>query len=103
MSGSPELSPEQRRAALARALEARREHAAVVAEMRAGRLDLAGALADERARRARVGQLVRALPGVGPALAERIMTCAGIGDGKRVAGLGDRQRAALLAAAGDGR
>jgi ribosomal protein S13 len=44
----------------------------------------------------RVTWLLEALPGVGPVRAERLMAAAGIAPSRRVRGLGERQRAALL-------
>jgi hypothetical protein len=95
-----EQTGKQRTAALAKAIEASAE-SEVVEEIRAGRLALADALADDRSKRARVVQLLGAMPGVGAVRAGRILDAARIDLGKRVSGLGARQRAALLDAVDD--
>jgi hypothetical protein len=99
----PILTPQQRQAGLLKAAAARKATGAVVADLKAGRLSLAAALGDDRAQRVRVAQLVRALPHVGQVKAARILEDAGIAESKRVAGLGPRQRAALIEAAGGAR
>ena len=52
---------------------------------------------DDLARRTKVSQVLRAVPGVGPARAAAIMERAGIPAERRVGGLGARQREQLLA------
>ena len=52
---------------------------------------------DDLARKTKVAQVVRALPGVGKARAAAIMERAGIPAERRVGGLGARQREQLLA------
>src|SRR5258708_36454867 len=76
----PTLSPEQRQAALEKACEARAARSALLAGLKAGTLTLADVLArdDDIARRTSVAQVVRALPGVGPARAAAAMERAGI-------------------------
>src|SRR5260221_11024384 len=95
----PALSPEQRQAALEKAREARAARSALLAGLKAGPLTLADVLArdDDIARRTSVAQVVRALPGVGPARAAAAMERAGIILDRRVGGLGARQREQLLA------
>jgi hypothetical protein len=95
----PTLSPEQRQEALAKAREARAARAAMLAEVKAGTLTLGGVLGrdDDLARKTKVAQVVRALPGVGKARAAAVMERAGIPAERRVGGLGARQREQLLA------
>ena len=95
----PVLSPEQRQAALQKAREARTARSALLADLKAGTLTLADVLGrdDDLARKAKVAQVVRALPGVGKARAAAIMERAGIPSERRIGGLGARQREHLLA------
>jgi hypothetical protein len=97
--GLPVLSPEQRQEALAKAREARAARSALLAGVKAGTLTLAGVLGrdDDLARKTKVNQVIRALPGVGKASAAAIMERAGIPAQRRVGGLGARQREQLLA------
>jgi hypothetical protein len=95
----PALSPEQRQAALQKAREARAARSALLAGLKAGTLTLADVLGrdDDLARKAKVAQVVRAVPGVGKARAAAIMERAGIHAGRRIGGLGSRQREHLQA------
>jgi hypothetical protein len=95
----PVLTPEQRQASLAKAREARTARSAMLADLRAARLTLADVLGrdDDLARKTKVAQVVRALPGVGQVRAAAILEGAGIPAGRRVGGLGARQREQLLA------
>src|SRR5215467_3885338 len=95
----PVLSPEQRQAALQKAREARAGRSALLAGLTAGTLTLADVLGrdDDLARKTKVAQIVRALPGVGKARAAAIMQRAAIPAEGRVGGLGARQRDHLLA------
>jgi hypothetical protein len=95
----PVLSPEQRQEALAKARAARGARSALLAGVKAGTLTLAGVLGrdDDLARKTKVNQVIRALPGVGQARAAAIMERAGIPAERRVGGLGARQREQLLA------
>ncbi len=95
----PVLSPEQRQVALEKAREARAARSALLASVKEGSLTLADVLGreDDLARRTKVNQVLRALPGVGPARASAVMERAGITADRRVGGLGARQREQLLA------
>ena len=95
----PTLSPEQRQIALEKARDARAARSALLANVKEGSLTLADVLGreDDLARRTKVNQVLRALPGVGPARAAAIMEHAGIPPERRVGGLGARQREQLLA------
>ena len=95
----PALSPEQRQAALQKAREARADRSALLAGLKAGTLTLADVLgrSDDLARKTKVAQVVRAVPGIGKARAAAIMERAGIPAERRLGGLGARQREHLLA------
>ncbi|MEK9837627.1 MAG: integration host factor, actinobacterial type, partial [Ilumatobacter sp.] len=94
----PALTPEQRRAALEKAAEARAARAAVKARLKMGSLSLAEALAsdDVHIAKMKVVAMLEALPKVGKVKARRIMDEVGIADNRRIQGLGAQQRAALL-------
>ena len=94
----PELTEEERMAALARALEARAERRAALDEVRAGTLDAEASLDDPRLRSCKVFAWLRAFPGIGTARADAIMRKARVKPSRRVRGLGARQRVAVLQA-----
>ncbi|MEK9937086.1 MAG: integration host factor, actinobacterial type [Ilumatobacter sp.] len=98
MATPPALTPEQRRAALEKAAEARAARAAVKARLKMGSLSLAEALAsdDVHIAKMKVVAMLEALPKVGKVKARRIMDEVGIADNRRIQGLGAQQRAALL-------
>src|SRR5260370_41580907 len=95
----PALSPAQRQAALQKAREARAARSDLLAGLKAGTLTLAEVLGrdDDLARKTKVAQIIRALPGVGKARAAAVMERAGIPAERRIGGLGTRQREQLLA------
>jgi hypothetical protein len=99
---APPQSVEQRQAALTAALAARRARADLRSRLKAGELTgsavIAGSDADPRWAALRVSWLLESLPGVGPVRAERLMADVGIAASRRLRGLGERQRADLLAA-----
>jgi hypothetical protein len=100
----PELDPDVRARALARALEVRRLRASWKSRLAAGTAGLAELLAAADADPAlagmRVADALDALPGVGPRGVERILEACAIAPARRIRGLGARQRAALVAGAG---
>ncbi len=99
MAGPPELSPEQRAAALAKAAEARRGRAEVREDLRTGRTTLGDILrrADEDiVGGMKVKAVLTALPGLGKVKSYRLMETLGIADNRRVRGLGPNQRKALI-------
>ena len=98
MATPPALTPEQRRAALEKAAEARAARAAVKARLKMGSLSLAEALAsdDVHIAKMKVVAMLEALPKVGKVKARRIMDEVGIADNRRIQGLGAQQKAALL-------
>ncbi|MDA2945178.1 MAG: integration host factor, actinobacterial type [Actinomycetota bacterium] len=98
MATPPQLTPEQREAALAKAAAARAARADIKARLKNQSLSLAEALAssDENIAKLKVVSMLEALPKVGKVKARRIMAEIGIADNRRVQGLGAQQRSALL-------
>lgn len=101
-SQPPQLSDEARRAALAKAAEVRRARAELKTQLKAGDVTLAELIGradgDDVVGKMKVLAVLEALPGVGKVKARRTMDDVGIADSRRMRGLGDQQRAALLAA-----
>lgn len=87
----PELTDEQRREALGKAMEARMMRRSVKTALKAGTLDPVRALGMEDAAGIRVRDFLRSLPGVGTARAEAAIRSLGISEARRVRGLGRRQ------------
>lgn len=98
---TPSRTPEQRAAALEAALVARRERARLRADLKAGTVSAADVVraADANPHWAalRVRWLLEGVPGIGAVRAERIMADLRIAPSRRVQGLGEHQRAGLLA------
>lgn len=95
----PQLSPEERQAALEKAKAARIKRAEVRDDLKSGKLTLEKVLdmkEDPIVGRMKVSTLIETLPGYGKAKAEKIMKELQIAESRRLRGLGDRQRAALL-------
>ncbi len=95
----PELSDEERKAALEKAKAARIKRAQVRESLKNGELTLEQVLDmknDDIVGRMKVSTLIETLPGYGKAKAEKIMIELQIAETRRLRGLGDRQRAALL-------
>lgn len=97
----PQLSPEQRQAALEKAALVRRQRAEIKEQLKKGDLKLSDALKrakdDDVIGKLKVKALLTALPGIGTARAESIMTEIGISETRRVAGLGTVQKEKLAA------
>lgn len=93
----PVMTPEVREAALRKAAESRKARAEALARVRRGDLSVAAVLDDKEPvlLKARVRQLLCAVPGVGKVTTEKVLGELGIDPDRRVAGLGPRQRAAL--------
>ena len=98
MATPPQLTPEQRAAALVKAAEARAARADIKARLKMGSMSLSEALdsTDTNVAKLKVVSLLESLPGVGKVKARRVMEEIGIADNRRVQGLGAQQRAALL-------
>ena len=97
----PELAPEERRAALEKAVRARRVRAELKQMLKTGEVGigeiLARAGASEELAKMRVSEVLEAMPAFGPVKARRLMEQLGIAPSRRLRGLGPRQREALLA------
>lgn len=98
----PELTTEQRRANLEKAMELRQERADIRRKLGDGTYSVNDVLrlaeaGDQAASGMRAKQLINALPGYGLRRAQSLMKQIGIADSKRVGGLGWKQRAALVA------
>ncbi len=66
----PEMTDEQRKAALERSAEARRERMEFKELVKKGEISLADALDDDRAKRIRVHEFLMCIPGIGKAKAD---------------------------------
>lgn len=99
MAQPPKLTDEQRRAALAKAAEARRVRAEVKELLKTGSMRISElferADSDELIAGLKVESLIAAMPGTGKIKAKRLMETLGIAENRRIRGLGDRQREAL--------
>lgn len=95
---APQLTAQQRAAAVHKSAETRRARAAMLHALAAGQASLADVLArsDKVARTTRVQRVLKALPGYGPVTVAAVMATAGIAANRRLGGLGQRQRAALI-------
>ena len=96
----PQLTDEQRAAALVKAAEARRVRADLKDRLKRGDTNLKQVLTDaqtdEVVGKTKVSAVLEALPKVGKVKAQDIMTELEIATTRRLRGLGDRQRTALL-------
>jgi hypothetical protein len=96
----PQLTDAQRKAALAKAAEARRTRAEMKELLRTGSLTLSEvfdrAATDEIVANTKVFAVLISLPGFGKIKAKRLMEDLAIAENRRIRGLGDRQRAKLL-------
>ena len=97
----PTLSDEQRRAALEKAAEIRRARAELKEQLKKGHTTLSTVLdrvgKDEMVSKLRVSDLLQAMPGIGRVKAMQIMDKLKISESRRLRGLGNQQRRALLA------
>lgn len=95
----PQLTEEQRRAALAKAAEARKRRAEVKAQLKSGSLGLSECLTnsenDTILGKMKVSAMLEALPGVGKVRAQKVMEELNISTSRRLRGLGDKQKQAL--------
>lgn len=94
----PELTDEQRKAALEKAAQARHERAELREKIKSGKVTLEEVLDsdDPIASRMKVSTLIESLPGYGKAKTAKVMEELGISPTRRVKGLGARQREQLL-------
>lgn len=97
----PQLTEEQRAAALEKAAAARRVRAELKDRLKRGGTNLKEVLdqsdSNEVLGKMKVSALLEALPGVGKVRAQQIMERLEIAPSRRLRGLGERQRKALLA------
>ena len=102
MATPPQLTPEQRAAALEKAAAARAARAEVKNQLKIGSMTINEALASTSSTvgKLKVVSLLESLPGVGKVKARKIMDEIGIADNRRVQGLGAQQKQALLAQLG---
>ena len=89
----PNLSDKERAHALELAMKARKRRAVLKARMKSGELAFTDALNEEDAKHIEVVSLLKCVPGIGASKAEAIK----IPLGRRVSGLGIRQREELTA------
>ncbi len=94
----PQLTDEQRKAALEKAAAARHARAELRENIKNGKVTLEEVLNsdDPVASRMKVSNLIESLPGYGKAKTAKIMEELGISATRRVQGLGVRQREQLL-------
>lgn len=96
----PSLSPEQRQAALEKAAEIRKARAELKDELKSGKTTLASVLDraenDDVVGKLKVSAVLQAMPGIGKIRAQQIMERLKIADSRRLRGLGEQQRKALL-------
>ncbi len=96
----PTLSPEQRAAALAKAAEVRKARAELKEKLKKGELTLAELLdkaeQDDVVGKLKVSSVLQALPGIGKVKAVQTMEKLKIAESRRLRGLGEQQRKALL-------
>ena len=102
MATPPQLTPEQRKNALDKAAAARAARAELKNQLKNGAVSLSEALSstDDTVGKLKVVSLLESLPGVGKVKARKIMDEIGIADNRRVQGLGQQQKQALLAQLG---
>ncbi|CAB0649611.1 integration host factor [Corynebacterium diphtheriae] len=96
----PKLTDEQRKEALAKAAEARKARAELKEQLKRSDITLKEVLdkasSDEIIGKTKVSALLESLPKVGKVKAKEIMEELEIAQTRRLRGLGDRQRRALL-------
>lgn len=95
----PQLSDAARQEALEKAKAARIKRAEVREELKSGKLTVEQVLDmkdDPVVGRMKVSTLIETMPGYGKAKAEKVMKELQIAESRRLRGLGERQRAALL-------
>lgn len=101
MAQPPKLTDEQRKAALEKAAEARRVRAEAKELLKTGSLRISElferADSDDLIAGLKVESLIASMPGTGKIKAKRLMESIGIAENRRIRGLGDNQKAALIA------
>jgi hypothetical protein len=106
MALPPALTDEARQAALEKAAIARRERAELKNRLKMGSITLREVLNggdnDEVIGKTKMLTVLESLPGLGKVKARRLMEQIGIAETRRVRGLGDKQKIALLEAVESG-
>lgn len=101
MAQPPKLTDEQRKAALAKAAEARRVRAEVKELLKTGSMRITELFEradnDDLVAGLKVESLVASMPGTGKIKAKRLMESIGIAENRRIRGLGVNQKEALIA------
>jgi hypothetical protein len=94
------LSPEQRAAALEKAAEIRKARAELKDQLKSGKTSLASVLDraenDDVVGKLKVSAVLQSMPGIGKIRANQIMEKLKIAESRRLRGLGEQQRKALL-------
>jgi transposase len=101
----PTLSPEERAAALEKAANIRKARAELKEQLKAGKTTLLQVLdqaTDDVAGKLKVSAVLQSMPGIGKVRATQIMEKLKIKESRRLRGLGEQQRKALLAEFGVG-
>ena len=105
MAGPPQLTPEQRAEALAKAAAARRARAEVKELLKSGAITfdelLVRAESDPTVAGMKVKAVLSSMPGLGKVKSARLMEELGISENRRVRGLGTKQVEALRSALSD--
>jgi guanylate kinase len=98
MGAPPQLTLEERRAALAKAALSRKTRALFKSEVKSGKRHWLDAFSsnDEAIKKMRVKELLESLPGFGEIRAMNLLERAGISVSRRVQGVGRSQYEALL-------
>lgn len=92
------LTPEKRAAAMEKARANRSRRAEVKKALAAGEITFSGLfeLDEEAVAKAKVSEVIRALPGYGNAKTAAIMEEVGVAENRRLGGLGSKQKAKLI-------
>jgi len=100
----PKLSLEEKKKALKKAQEIRSKRAKIRQSLKNGKTTIREVLVnihDDVVAKMRVAYLLESLPRIGKVRTRKIMTDIGINETRRVQGLGNRQKQALLERLGD--
>ncbi|MDA8270893.1 MAG: integration host factor, actinobacterial type [Actinomycetota bacterium] len=104
MTTPPQLTAEQRQAALAKAAEVRVQRAEIKAQIKKGDISLSTlferAVTDSLVGKMKVQTVLESLPGYGKVKAQGLMDQVGISETRRLQGLGEKQKAELLSRVG---
>ena len=94
----PQMTEEQRAAALEKAKKVRAERSKIRADIKSGKLSLKKVLESDNdvIKKTKVSQILVSLPGVGKVTVEKVMAEIGIQENRRVGGLGSAQKAKRL-------